>query len=273
MGDAVRPDEVSAILKKQLQDFQKETDVYEVGTVLQVGDGIARIYGLKNVMAGELIEFPHEVMGMVLNLEEDNVGAILFGEDTLIKEGDQVKRTGRVMEVPVGDEMVGRVINPLGLPLDGKGKIEATASMRLERKAPGVIYRQPVKEPLATGLKAIDSMIPIGRGQRELIIGDRQTGKTAIAVDTIINQKGKDVICIYVAIGQKASTVAKVVKTLEEFGAMEHTIVVAANASEPAPLQYIAPYAGATIGEYFRDSGRHALVVYDDLTKHAWAYR
>lgn len=273
MGDAVRPDEVSAILKKQLQDFQKETDVYEVGTVLQVGDGIARIYGLKNVMAGELIEFPHEVMGMVLNLEEDNVGAILFGEDTLIKEGDQVKRTGRVMEVPVGDEMVGRVINPLGLPLDGKGKIEATVSMRLERKAPGVIYRQPVKEPLATGLKAIDSMIPIGRGQRELIIGDRQTGKTAIAVDTIINQKGKDVICIYVAIGQKASTVAKVVKTLEEFGAMEHTIVVAANASEPAPLQYIAPYAGATIGEYFRDSGRHALVVYDDLTKHAWAYR
>jgi len=273
MGDAVRPDEVSAILKKQLQDFQKETDVYEVGTVLQVGDGIARIYGLKNVMAGELIEFPHEVMGMVLNLEEDNVGAILFGEDTLIKEGDQVKRTGRVMEVPVGDEMVGRVINPLGLPLDGKGKIEATASMRLERKAPGVIYRQPVKEPLATGLKAIDSMIPIGRGQRELIIGDRQTGKTAIAVDTIINQKGKDVICIYVAIGQKASTVAKVVKTLEEFGAMEHTIVVAANASEPAPLQYIAPYAGAAIGEYFRDSGRHALVVYDDLTKHAWAYR
>ncbi len=273
MGDAVRPDEVSAILKKQLQDFQKETDVYEVGTVLQVGDGIARIYGLKNVMAGELIEFPHEVMGMVLNLEEDNVGAILFGEDTLIKEGDQVKRTGRVMEVPVGDEMVGRVINPLGLPLDGKGKIEATASMKLERKAPGVIYRQPVKEPLATGLKAIDSMIPIGRGQRELIIGDRQTGKTAIAVDTIINQKGKDVICIYVAIGQKASTVAKVVKTLEEFGAMEHTIVVAANASEPAPLQYIAPYAGAAIGEYFRDSGRHALVVYDDLTKHAWAYR
>ncbi len=273
MGDAVRPDEVSAILKKQLQDFQKETDVYEVGTVLQVGDGIARIYGLKNVMAGELIEFPHEVMGMVLNLEEDNVGAILFGEDTMIKEGDQVKRTGRVMEVPVGEAMIGRVINPLGLPLDGKGKIEATTSMKLERKAPGVIYRQPVKEPLATGLKAIDSMIPIGRGQRELIIGDRQTGKTAIAVDTIINQKGKDVICIYVAIGQKASTVAKVVKTLEEFGAMEHTIVVSANASEPAPLQYIAPYAGAAIGEYFRDSGRHALVVYDDLTKHAWAYR
>ncbi|MHB2149206.1 F0F1 ATP synthase subunit alpha [Calditrichota bacterium LG25] len=273
MGDAVRPDEVSAILKKQLRDFQKETDVYEVGTVLQVGDGIARIYGLENVMAGELVEFPHDVMGMVLNLEEDNVGAILFGEDTLIKEGDQVKRTGRVMEVPVGEAMIGRVVNPLGLPLDGKGKIETTASMKLERKAPGVIYRQPVKEPLATGIKAIDSMIPIGRGQRELIIGDRQTGKTAIAIDTIINQKGKDVICIYVAIGQKASTVAKVVRTLEEFGAMEHTIVVAASASEPAPLQYVAPYAGAAIGEYFRDNGRHALVVYDDLTKHAWAYR
>ncbi len=273
MGDAVRPDEVSAILKKQLRDFEKETDVYEVGTVLQVGDGIARIYGLENVMAGELVEFPHEVMGMVLNLEEDNVGAILFGEDTLIKEGDQVKRTGRVMEVPVGEAMIGRVVNPMGLPLDGKGKIETTASMKLERKAPGVIYRQPVKEPLATGIKAIDSMIPIGRGQRELIIGDRQTGKTAIAIDTIINQKGKDVICIYVAIGQKASTVAKVVRTLEEFGAMEHTIVVAASASEPAPLQYVAPYAGAAIGEYFRDNGRHALVVYDDLTKHAWAYR
>ncbi|WP_456405486.1 F0F1 ATP synthase subunit alpha [Caldithrix abyssi] len=273
MGDAVRPDEVSAILKKQLRDFEKETDVYEVGTVLQVGDGIARIYGLENVMAGELVEFPHEVMGMVLNLEEDNVGAILFGEDTLIKEGDQVKRTGRVMEVPVGEAMIGRVVNPLGLPLDGKGKIETAASMKLERKAPGVIYRQPVKEPLATGIKAIDSMIPIGRGQRELIIGDRQTGKTAIAIDTIINQKGKDVICIYVAIGQKASTVAKVVRTLEEFGAMEHTIVVAASASEPAPLQYVAPYAGAAIGEYFRDNGRHALVVYDDLTKHAWAYR
>ncbi len=273
MGDAVRPDEVSAILKKQLQEFQKETDVYEVGTVLQVGDGIARIYGLKNVMAGELVEFPHEVMGLVLNLEEDNVGVILFGEDTLIKEGDQVKRTGRVMEIPVGDAMVGRVVDPLGLPLDGKGKIEATTTMKLERKAPGVIYRQPVKEPLATGIKAIDAMIPIGRGQRELIIGDRQTGKTAVVLDTIINQKGKDVICIYVAIGQKASTVAKVIKTFEEHGAMDYTIVVSATASEPAPLQYIAPYAGAAIGEFFRDSGRHALVVYDDLTKHAWAYR
>ncbi|NOX88844.1 MAG: F0F1 ATP synthase subunit alpha [Calditrichaeota bacterium] len=273
MGDAVRPDEVSAILKRQLKDFQKETDIYEVGTVLQVGDGIARIHGLKNVMAGELVEFPHEVMGMVLNLEEDNVGAILFGEDTMIKEGDQVRRTRRVMEIPVGDAVIGRVVDPLGLPLDGKGKIESTTSIKLERKAPGVIYRQPVKEPLATGIKAIDSMIPIGRGQRELIIGDRQTGKTAVALDTIINQKGKDVICIYVAIGQKASTVAKVIKTFEEYGAMEHTIVVAASASEPAPLQYIAPYAGAAIGEYFRDNGRHALVIYDDLTKHAWAYR
>ncbi len=273
MGDAVRPDEVSAILKKQLKEFQKETDVYEVGTVLQVGDGIARIYGLKNVMAGELVEFPHDVMGLVLNLEEDNVGAILFGEDTLIKEGDQVRRTGRVMEIPVGEAMIGRVVDPLGLPLDGKGKIETTTAMKLERKAPGVIYRQPVKEPLATGIKAIDAMIPIGRGQRELIIGDRQTGKTAVVLDTIINQKGQDVICIYVAIGQKASTVARVIKTFEEHGAMDYTIVVSATASEPAPLQYIAPYAGAAIGEYFRDSGRHALVVYDDLTKHAWAYR
>jgi len=273
MSSAVRPDEVSAILKKQLQDFHKETDVYEVGTVLQVGDGIASIHGLESVMAGELIEFPHEVMGMVLNLEEDNVGAILFGEDTLIKEGDTVKRTGRVMQVPTGDALVGRVVNPLGIPLDGRGKIETEHFSLLERKATGVVTRQPVKEPLATGLKAIDSMIPIGRGQRELIIGDRQTGKTAVAIDTIISQKGLDVVCIYVAIGQKASTVAKVVKTLEEYGAMEHTIVVAANASEPAPLQYIAPYAGAAMGEFFRDSGRHALVVYDDLTKHAWAYR
>ena len=273
MSNAVRPDEVSAILKKQLQDFQKETDVYEVGTVLQVGDGIARVYGLEKVMAGELVEFPHEVMGMVLNLEEDNVGVILLGEDILIKEGDLVKRTKRVVEVPVGDALVGRVVNPLGQPMDGKGKIDTEHFSLLERKATGVVTRQPVKEPLATGIKAIDSMIPIGRGQRELIIGDRQTGKTAIAIDTIINQKGKDVICVYVAIGQKASTVAKVIKTLEEHGAMEHTIVVAANASDPAPLQYIAPYAGAAMGEYFRDNGRHALVVYDDLTKHAWAYR
>ena len=273
MSNAVRPDEVSAILKEQLKGFEKETEVYEVGTVLQVGDGIARVHGLEKVMAGELVEFPHEVMGMVLNLEEDNVGVILFGEDQLIKEGDTVKRTKQVIQIPVGDALVGRVVNPLGLPIDGKGNIKTDHTAFVERKATGVVTRQPVKEPLATGIKAIDSMIPIGRGQRELIIGDRQTGKTAVALDTIINQKGKDVICIYVAIGQKASTVAKVVRTLEEHGAMEHSIIVAASASEPAPLQYIAPYAGAAIGEYFRDNGRHALIVYDDLTKHAWAYR
>ncbi|MEJ2542460.1 MAG: F0F1 ATP synthase subunit alpha [Calditrichaceae bacterium] len=273
MSNAVRPDEVSAILKEQLKGFEKETEVHEIGTVLQVGDGIARVHGLEKVMAGELVEFPHEVMGMVLNLEEDNVGVILFGEDRLIKEGDTVKRTKQVIQIPVGDALVGRVVNPLGLPIDGKGNIKTDHTAFVERKATGVVTRQPVKEPLATGIKAIDSMIPIGRGQRELIIGDRQTGKTAVALDTIINQKGKDVICIYVAIGQKASTVAKVVRTLEEHGAMEHSIIVAASASEPAPLQYIAPYAGAAIGEYFRDNGRHALIVYDDLTKHAWAYR
>ncbi len=273
MGNAVRPDEVSAILKKQLKDFQKETDVYEVGTVLYVGDGIARVHGLEKVMAGELVEFPGEVMGMVLNLEEDNVGVVLFGDDTLIKEGDTVKRTQKVVQVPTGDAMIGRVVDPLGRPIDGKGAIDTDQFILLERKATGVVTRYPVDEPLATGIKPIDAMIPIGRGQRELIIGDRQTGKTAVAIDTIINQKGKDVICVYVAIGQKASTVAKVVKTLEEYGAMEHTIVVAANASDPAPMQFIAPYAGAAIGEYFRDNGRHALAVYDDLTKHAWAYR
>ncbi|MBN1408437.1 MAG: F0F1 ATP synthase subunit alpha [Calditrichaceae bacterium] len=273
MSNAVRPDEVSAILKEQLKGFEKETDVYEVGTVLQVGDGIARVHGLEKVMAGELVEFPHEVMGMVLNLEEDNVGVILFGEDRLIKEGDTVKRTKQVIQISVGDALVGRVVNPLGLPIDGKGNIKTDHTAFVERKATGVVTRQPVKEPLATGIKAIDSMIPIGRGQRELIIGDRQTGKTAVALDTIINQNGKDVICIYVAIGQKASTVAKVVRTLEEHGAMEHSIIVAASASDPAPLQYIAPYSGAAIGEYFRDNGRHALIVYDDLTKHAWAYR
>ena len=273
MSNAVRPDEVSAILKKQLKDFQTESDVYEVGTVLQVGDGIARVYGLEKAMAGELIAFPNDVMGMVFNLEEDNVGIILFGDDTLIKEGDIVKRTNRVVQVPVGKELLGRVVNPLGQPLDGKGEIKTDTFNLVERKAEGVVQRQPVKEPLATGIKAIDAMIPIGRGQRELIIGDRQTGKTAVAVDTIINQKGKDVYCIYVAIGQKASTVAKVVSTLEEYGAMEYTIVVAANASDPAPLQFIAPYAGAAMGEYFRDKGMHALAVYDDLSKHAWAYR
>ncbi|MEJ2054374.1 MAG: F0F1 ATP synthase subunit alpha, partial [Calditrichaceae bacterium] len=273
MSNAVRPDEVSAILKEQLKGFEKETEVYEVGTVLQVGDGIARVYGLDKVMAGELVEFPHQVMGMVLNLEEDNVGVILFGQDQLIKEGDIVKRTKQVIQVPTGDGLIGRVVDPLGQPLDGKGNIKAENSAIVDRKATGVVTRQPVKEPLATGIKAIDSMIPIGRGQRELIIGDRQTGKTAVAIDTIINQKGKDVICIYVAIGQKASTVAKVVRTLEEHGALEHSIIVAASASEPAPLQYIAPYAGAAMGEFFRDNGRHALIVFDDLTKHAWAYR
>ncbi|KAA3611265.1 MAG: F0F1 ATP synthase subunit alpha [Calditrichaeota bacterium] len=273
MSNAVRPDEVSAILKKQLKDFQTESDVYEVGTVLQVGDGIARVYGLEKAMAGELIEFPNDVMGMVFNLEEDNVGIILFGEDTLIKEGDTVKRTNKVVQVPVGEEMLGRVVNPLGIPLDGKGEIKTDKFILVERKAEGVIQRQPVKEPLATGLKAIDSMIPIGRGQRELIIGDRQTGKTAVAIDTIINQKGTDVFCVYVAIGQKASTVARVVKTLEDEGAMEYTIVVTANANDPAPLQFISPYAGVAMGEYFRDNGKHALVVYDDLSKHAWAYR
>ena len=273
MSNAVRPDEVSAILKKQLKDFQTESDVYEVGTVLQVGDGIARVYGLEKAMAGELIAFPNDVMGMVFNLEEDNVGIILFGDDTLIKEGDIVKRTNRVVQVPVGKELLGRVVNPLGQPLDGKGAIKTDTFNLVERKAEGVVQRQPVNEPLATGIKAIDAMIPIGRGQRELIIGDRQTGKTAVAIDTIINQKGKDVYCIYVAIGQKASTVAKVVTTLEEYGAMEYTIIVAANASDPAPLQFIAPYAGAAMGEYFRDKGMHALAVYDDLSKHAWAYR
>jgi F-type H+-transporting ATPase subunit alpha len=273
MSNAVRPDEVSAILKKQLKDFQTESDIYEVGTVLQVGDGIARVHGLEKAMAGELIEFPHDIMGMVFNLEEDNVGIILFGKDTLIKEGDTVKRTNRVLQIPVGEETISRVIDPLGLPVDGKGEIKTNSFMFVERKAEGVIQRQPVTEPLATGIKAIDSMIPIGRGQRELIIGDRQTGKTAVAIDTIINQKGKDVICIYVAIGQKASTVAKVVKILEDNGAMEFTVVIAANASDPAPLQFIAPYSGAAVGEFFRDKGKHALVVYDDLSKHAWAYR
>jgi F-type H+-transporting ATPase subunit alpha len=278
MAVEVKPDEISSILKKRLDSFEKKADVYDVGTVLQVGDGIARVYGLTNVMAGELVEFPHNVMGVVLNLEEDNVGCVLFGEDYLIKEGDTVRRTKRIQEVPVGKELLSRVINPLGEPKDGKGIVNTKELLPIERKAPGVLYRQPVKEPVQTGLKAIDSMIPIGRGQRELIIGDRQTGKTAIAVDTILNQKNthqtdSPVYCIYVAIGQKASTVVRVVKTFEDYGAMEYTIVVSADASEPAPLQFLAPYAGATIGEYFRDNGMHALVVYDDLSKHAWAYR
>jgi F-type H+-transporting ATPase subunit alpha len=273
MDIAIRPDEITSILKKQIEGFERKVDISEVGEVIQVGDGIARVYGLQNVQASELVEFSGGVMGMALNLEEDNVGVILFGSDITIKEGDVAKRTGRVMDVPVGPELLGRVVNPLGVPLDGKGPVDTKQRGFLERKALGVVQRQPVKESLQTGIKAIDAMIPIGRGQRELIIGDRGTGKTAVAIDTIINQKGGDVKCIYVAIGQKGSSVAKVVKTFEDNGAMDYTIVVAANASDPAALQYIAPYAGAAMGEYFRDNGMHALVVYDDLSKHAVAYR
>jgi F-type H+-transporting ATPase subunit alpha len=273
MSTTVRPDEVSSILRKQLAGFESEADVYDVGTVLQVGDGIARVYGLSKVAAGELLEFPNKIMGMALNLEEDNVGAVLFGVSTAVKEGDTVKRTNILASIPVGEAMLGRVIDPLGVPIDGKGPIETSIRLPLERRAPGVIFRKSVHEPLQTGLKAIDAMIPIGRGQRELIIGDRQTGKTAVAIDTIINQKGKGVYCIYVAIGLKGSTVAQVVNTLEKYGAMEYTTVISATASDPAPLQFIAPFAGATLGEYFRDTGRHALVVYDDLSKQAVAYR
>jgi F-type H+-transporting ATPase subunit alpha len=269
----IKPDEISAILRKQLTGFEREVDVYDVGTVVYIGDGVARVYGLGKCMASELIEFPHGVFGLALNLDEDSVGCILFGDYTLVKEGDEARRTNRVISMPVGIEMMGRVIDPLGKPVDGKGPINTKDFLPIERKALGVIQRQPVKEPLQTGLKAIDSMIPIGRGQRELIIGDRQTGKTAIAVDTIINQKGKGVYCVYVAIGQKTSTVAQVVAKLEETGAMEYTCVVAATASDPAPMQYIAPYSGATLGEHFRDSGRHALCIYDDLSKQAAAYR
>ena len=269
----VRPEEITSILKEQIADYQALSSVDEVGRVVYVGDGIARVYGLDKVMYGEMVEFTGGVIGMALNLEEDNVGCALFGSDAAIEEGSIAKRTGRVVQVPVGDELVGRVVNPLGQPLDGKGPVNATRFNPVERLATGVVTRQPVKEPLQTGIKAIDSMIPIGRGQRELIIGDRQTGKTAIAVDTIINQKGAGVICIYVAIGQKGSTIAKVVKTLEDHGAMEHTIVVSCTAVEPAPIQFLAPYAGCTMGEYFRDNGRHAACIYDDLTKHAWAYR
>jgi F-type H+-transporting ATPase subunit alpha len=269
----IRPEEITSILKEQIAGFRAEMAVDEIGRVIYVGDGIARVYGLDKVMASELVEFPNEVYGIAMNLEEDNVGVALFGSDAQIKEGDEVKRTGRIVEVPVGDELLGRVINPLGFPLDGKGPINATKFNPVERKATGVITRQPVKEPLQTGIKAIDAMIPIGRGQRELIIGDRQTGKTAIAIDTIINQKNTDVVCIYVAIGQKGSTVARVMKVLEEHGAMDHTVVICSTAVEPAPIQFLAPYSGAAIGEYFRDNGRHALCVYDDLTKHAWAYR
>lgn len=269
----IKVDEISEYLKKQITDFEKRVDVSEVGVVTSVGDGIARIYGLDNCMASELLEFPNNIYGMALNLEEDMVGAVLFGEDTIIKDGDVVKRTGKIMSVPAGEEMIGRVINAIGQPIDGKGPINAKASRIVDVVAPGIVDRQPVREPLQTGIKAIDSMIPVGRGQRELIIGDRQTGKTAIAIDAIINQKGGDVVCIYVAVGQKRASVARVVKTLEEHGAMEHTIVVSATASEPAPLQYIAPYTGCAIGEYFRDNGKHALIIYDDLSKQATAYR
>ena len=269
----IKAEEISEIIKRQLQGYEGLVDLKEVGRVIEVGDGIARIYGLENAMAGELLEFPGEIFGMVLNLEEDNVGAALLGEDIHIKEGDSVTRTKRIAQVPVGEGPIGRVVNALGQPIDGKGPIEAAEFRPIERYAPGVVDRRPVKEPLQTGLKAIDAMIPIGRGQRELIIGDRQTGKTALAVDTIINQKGQGVYCFYVAVGQKRSTVAQVVKVLEETGAMAYTTVVAATASEPAPLQYVAPYAGCAMAEYFRDNGRHALCVYDDLSKHAQAYR
>ena len=269
----IRADEITSILRQEIENYERAIDVSEVGSVISVGDGIARIHGLEKVMAGELIEFPHDVAGIAMNLEEDQVGAVLLGDYTEIKEGDEVRRTRRIMSVPVGDALIGRVVNALGLPIDGKGPINTTQFNPVERIAPGVVARQPVKEPMQTGIKAIDSMIPIGRGQRELIIGDRQTGKTAIALDAIINQKGGDMICIYVAIGQKRSTVAQVVKTLEDFGAMEYTIVVAATASDPAPMQYIAPFSGCSMGEFFRDNGKHALCVYDDLSKHAAAYR
>ena len=269
----IQPDEISSILRDKIKGLKFDIDVAETGKVVQVGDGIARIYGMDNVMAGEMIEFPGDVMGMALNLEEDNVGCIIFGETRKIKEGDIAKRTKKILQVPVGEAMLGRVVNALGDPLDGKGQIKAEAYHPVERKALGVVQRQPVKEPLQTGLKAIDSMIPIGRGQRELIIGDRQTGKTAIAIDTILNQKDTDVICVYVAIGQKKSSVAKIVNTLKANGAMEYTIIIIASAAESASLQYLSPYSGCTMGEYFRDKGQHALIIYDDLSKHAVSYR
>jgi F-type H+-transporting ATPase subunit alpha len=271
--EAIRADEISKIIRQQIEGYSAGIEVAEVGTVIKAGDGIAEIHGLERVMAGELLDLPHEVAGIALNLEEDKVGAILFGDYEKIKEGDEVRRTGRIMSVPIGDELIGRVVDPLGRPLDGRGPIDTGKYNPLEKIAPGVMDRQPVREPMLTGLKAIDAMVPIGRGQRELIIGDRQTGKTAVAIDTILNSKGRDLICIYVAIGQKESTVAQVKKTLEEFDAMSYTIIVDASASSPAAMQYIAPYAGTAMGEYFRDSGKHVLCVYDDLSKHAWAYR
>jgi F-type H+-transporting ATPase subunit alpha len=269
----IKAEEISKIIRDQIGSHAADVDISEVGSVVSVGDGIARVHGVENTMAGEMLEFPHGVFGLALNLEEDSVGAVLLGEYHAIKEGDPVKRTGRIISVPVGEELLGRVVNSLGQPVDGKGPIVTKQFSPIERIAPGVVDRRGVREPLQTGLKAIDSMVPIGRGQRELIIGDRQTGKTAIAVDTIINQKGTGVVCIYNAIGQKQSTIAQVVKTLDEFGAMEYTIVVAASASEPAPMLFISPYAACAMGEFFRDSKRHALCVYDDLTKHAQAYR
>ena len=269
----IKADEITQLIRQQIQNYESKIAVDEVGTVITLGDGIARVHGLDKVMAGELLSFPHNVSGIAMNLEEDQVGVVLLGEYTEISEGDEVKRTGRIMSVPVGDALIGRVVNALGQPIDDKGPISTSEFIALERLAPGVIDRQPVRQPMATGLKAIDSMIPIGRGQRELIIGDRQTGKTAVALDTIINNQGNDLICIYNAIGQKRSSIAQVVKILEDAGAMEYTIVVAASASEPAPMQYIAPYAACAMGEYFRDSKRHALVIYDDLSKHAASYR
>ncbi|HJQ24637.1 MAG TPA: F0F1 ATP synthase subunit alpha [Blastocatellia bacterium] len=271
--EPIRADEISKIIRQQIEGYDANVEVTEVGTVIQAGDGIAEIYGLERVMAGELLDLPHEVAGIALNLEEDKVGAILFGNYEKIKEGDEVRRTKRIMSVPVGEELVGRVVDPLGRPLDGRGPIDTGQFNPLEKIAPGVMDRQPVREPMLTGLKAIDAMVPIGRGQRELIIGDRQTGKTAVALDTILNSKGRDLICIYVAIGQKESTVAQVRKTIEDYDAMSYTIIVDASASSPAAMQYIAPYAGTAMGEYFRDSGRHVLCIYDDLSKHAWAYR
>src|ERR1043166_9335271 len=262
----IRADEITSILRQEIENYERGVDVTEIGSGISVGDGIARIHGLEKVMAGELIEFPHDVAGIAMNLEEDQVGSVLLGDYTEIKEGDEVRRTGRIMSVPVGEALIGRVVNALGQPIDGKGPIQTSTFNPGERLAPGVVARQPVKEPVQTGIKAIDGMIPIGRGQRELIIGDRQTGKTAIALDTIINQKGGDMICIYVAIGQKRSTVAQVVKTLTDYGAMDYTIVVSASASDPAPMQYLAPFSGCAMGEYFRDTKRHALCIYDDLS-------
>ncbi|MDD3845281.1 MAG: F0F1 ATP synthase subunit alpha [Syntrophorhabdaceae bacterium] len=269
----IRADEISRIIEQKISGFEKEIDLQETGVIMTVGDGIARIYGLENAMAGELLELPHGITGMVQNLEEDNIGAVIFGEDYKIKEGDLAKRTGKIAQVPVGEALIGRVVDALGNPIDGKGPIEAKEFRAVEQMAPGVVVRQPVKEPLQTGIKEIDALIPIGRGQRELIIGDRGTGKTVVALDTIINQKGKDVFCIYVAIGQKRFSVARIVDLLTEYGAMEYTTVVAATASDAAPLQFLAPFAGTSMGEYFRDNGKHALIIYDDLSKHAVAYR